>query len=669
MNKKNIIITIIFVLILTCTFAFARTTTTDLGLVKPTWTEDIDILADLNANSDILEAFANDVLEFDLSPVLRANLDIATFSIEGVDATEFGYLDGVTSDIQTQFGLYYLKTEMDSSSELAGIISDETGSGLLVFGTAPTLSNVVTDIWLSQDSNTFFGVGVAGAGNLEHTVGDTGYYNTAIGADALYANTTGYRNTAIGGSALRSNTTGADNFGMGYYALYSNTTGLCNSAIGTGALSFNTTGQLNTAIGNYALYTNTTGYYNTAIGADAGRYQADGSTALTSPYRSIYIGYNSKGKDNSDSNSIVIGYNAIGVGANTVVLGNDSITKTILKGNVMIGLNANTPTARLHLAAGTAAASTAPLKFTSGTLLTAEEAGAIEFLTDAFYGTITTGPTRKQFAFTDIVDDTTYGAGWDTVTTTAPSKNAVYDKIEALPSGYTNLTSFVDQTAWRVFYSNTDGDVVELALGTDGTYLKSNGAAAAPTFATPSGSGDVVKVGTPANDQVGVWTGDGTIEGHASFTYASGTGTVTATQFVGGGAGVTGVLKNTVEDTTPELGGEMDAGAHSIGFTQQSTTGDGTTTIDWKLGNKFKFTFGAQNDTFTFTAPTNPCNILLMLIQDGTGSRLATWPGTVKWAGGTAPTLTTGAGTIDICSFYYDGTNYFGVASLAFAIP
>jgi len=135
-------------------------------------------------------------------------------------------------------------------------------------------------------------------------------------------------------------------------------------------------------------------------------------------------------------------------------------------------------------------------------------------------------------------------------------------------------------------------------------------------------------------------------------------------------AEVQAISINTVkEDTTPELGGELDAGAHSIGFTQQSTTGDGTTTIDWKLGNKFKFTFGAQNETFTFTAPSNPGNLLLMLVQDGTGSRTITWPGTVKWVGGAAPTLTTDASGIDICSFYWDGTNYFGVASLAFAVP
>jgi len=34
-----------------------------------------------------------------------------------------------------------------------------------------------------------------------------------------------------------------------------------------------------------------------------------------------------------------------------------------------------------------------------------------------------------------------------------------------------------------------------------------------------SGGGDVSKVGTPANNQVGVWTGDGTIEGDSNFTW------------------------------------------------------------------------------------------------------------------------------------------------------
>ena len=113
---------------------------------------------------------------------------------------------------------------------------------------------------------------------------------------------------------------------------------------------------------------------------------------------------------------------------------------------------------------------------------------------------------------------------------------------------------------------------------------------------------------------------------------------------------------------------ELDLGAFSIGGTVQTATGDGTTTIDWGTGNMFNFTFGAFNETFTFTAPTKPGTFILKLVQDSVGSRTATWPATVKWPGGTAPTLTTTATTgTDIVTFYYDGTNYFSVSTLDFS--
>lgn len=60
-----------------------------------------------------------------------------------------------------------------------------------------------------------------------------------------------------------------------------------------------------------------------------------------------------------------------------------------------------TPTARLHVKAGSATANTAPLKLTSGPVVTAAEAGAIEFTTDDYFATITTGPARKAFVLDD----------------------------------------------------------------------------------------------------------------------------------------------------------------------------------------------------------------------------------------------------------------------------
>ena len=68
--------------------------------------------------------------------------------------------------------------------------------------------------------------------------------------------------------------------------------------------------------------------------------------------------------------------------------------------------------------------------------------------------------------------------------------------------GYTNLTSFIAQTAWRLFYSDGSGHVQELALGSAGTVLQAHGAAAAPTFEalTPDNS----SIGTLCKNGSGV---------------------------------------------------------------------------------------------------------------------------------------------------------------------
>jgi hypothetical protein len=134
------------------------------------------------------------------------------------------------------------------------------------------------------------------------------------------------------------------------------------------------------------------------------------------------------------------------------------------------------------------------------------------------------------------------------------------------------------------------------------------------------------------------------------------------------GATADSAMQDFSDDTSPSAGGELDMGANSIGFTMQTATGDGTTTVDWGAGNHMDFTFGAFNETFTFTAPAKPGVYTMSLKQDGIGSRTATWPATVKWPAGTAPTLTTTATTgYDVISFRFDGTNYYAIATLDFS--
>ena len=98
-----------------------------------------------------------------------------------------------------------------------------------------------------------------------------------------------------------------------------------------------------------------------------------------------------------------------------------------------------------------------------------------------------------------------------------------------------------------------------------------------------------------------------------------------------------------------------------------NATSGSTDTISLTDGNVHNVTLTA-NCTFTFSAPPadgTSGSFTLFLNQDGTGSRLATWPSEVKWAGGTAPTLTTTASRTDILVFTTidAGTIWYGAVS------
>lgn len=89
----------------------------------------------------------------------------------------------------------------------------------------------------------------------------------------------------------------------------------------------------------------------------------------------------------------------------------------------------------------------------------------------------------------------------------------------------------------------TGGATVEgTSIGSTGEaggtkYLREDGDGTC-SWQTPAGSGDVSKVGTPVDNQVGVWTGDGTIEGTAGLAYDGSTlaltGAMTVTSTVDG---------------------------------------------------------------------------------------------------------------------------------------
>lgn len=292
-------------------------------------------------------------------------------SITGSTSTDnaIARYDGETGKILQNSGVTIDdngKVSVENSIELAdttdlttGVIYKESASFLHNFkGTGTTDGN---NLFLGKSAGNFtlgrvsfnyeatnnLGIGANALSSLT-----TGYGNTAIGSNALNKNNTGDSNQAIGQGALTNNTSGDRNTAIGKGSLQANTFGSGNTALGTGSLTsntsgednisigylntrFNTTGNRNVSSGNNALEGNTTGSNNIAIGTQAGRYRGTGTDLLQTPENSIYIGYQSRGKDNDDDNSIVIGAGALGIGANTTVIGNTSTTLTKIFGGLV----------------------------------------------------------------------------------------------------------------------------------------------------------------------------------------------------------------------------------------------------------------------------------------------------------------------------------------------
>ena len=203
---------------------------------------------------------------------------------------------------------------------------------------------------IGGNDNTAIGASaIAGLGSATAS----GWRNTAVGVSALrnggggsdnvavgfltLPNTTGGANTAVGMYALLSNTSATENVAIGAYAQYNTTVGINNTSIGTMSMALNTSGTQNTAIGASAIEKNISGSNNTVLGFSAGKVIADNSTVNSNVNNSVLIGALSKTLTVNSDNEVVIGYNAVGNGSNTIQLGNTSITNVKTSGTINAG--------------------------------------------------------------------------------------------------------------------------------------------------------------------------------------------------------------------------------------------------------------------------------------------------------------------------------------------
>ena len=195
---------------------------------------------------------------------------------------------------------------------------NQSGNHFIIIGDG-TMSNATT---VSNPTSSRVGgvaIGYNVMKNLSQSAStNNGVYNSGVGYGALESVTTGNFNTAFGHLALNKLTTGGSNAALGTSTLENATTTSSTLGIGDGALRFLTSGS-----------------DNVAIGSNAGTFDKN-DNQLNTINQSVLIGRLTK-PTASSTNEIVIGYGAIGQGSNTIMLGNSSITKTILNGNVGIG--------------------------------------------------------------------------------------------------------------------------------------------------------------------------------------------------------------------------------------------------------------------------------------------------------------------------------------------
>jgi hypothetical protein len=138
---------------------------------------------------------------------------------------------------------------------------------------------------------------------------------------------------------------------------------------------------------------------------------------------------------------------------------------------------------------------------------------------------------------------------------------------------------------------------------------------------------------------------------------------------LGGATNLGGVLAGTAGAATFEnnASGPVDV-SNGGGETVHTVGSSGSTlTVSLANGNVQAITLTA-NAIFTLTSPAAGSfrSLLLLLVQDTTGSRTVTWPGTVHWGGPGAPTLSTAPNAIDIINLFTisGGTSWFAAAGV-----
>ena len=197
-------------------------------------------------------------------------------------------------------------------------------------------------------------------------------------------------------------------------------------------------------------------------------------------------------------------------------------------------------------------------------------------------------------------------------------------------------------TALAVIYGGTG---VTTSTGTGATVLSTSPTLVTPILGTPTSATLTNATGLPISTGV---SGLGT--NVATFLATPSSANLISVVTDETGSGVL-VFNNTPSLTNPTV----------TNYVETPFSANSSTAITLALTNgTVQIITLTGNATITMPTATSGKSFIMYLKQDATGSRTVTWS-TVKWAGGTAPTITSTASRQDILSFFADGTNWYGV--------
>ena len=233
---------------------------------------------------------------------------------------------GKISATSTSFGLGALTSGAASNSTAFGnnaLVANTTGASNVAIGTSALAANTTSGSNTAVGFNSLLvntAANNTSIGSSSMVANTTGASNVAVGASALAANTTGATNVAIGNSTLAANITGIQNTGVGNNALLLNT-GSASTAIGFEALRANTSGNNGTALGFQALLRNTSASNNTAVGFQSMVNNTTGNENTAIGFQASSIG--ATGTKNTAVGHIALNNNT---GSENTAIGHSSMT-------------------------------------------------------------------------------------------------------------------------------------------------------------------------------------------------------------------------------------------------------------------------------------------------------------------------------------------------------